>query len=704
MAFLSCSDDGSNRDGDGGSPDVEILARINEFSAKSSSDTAVPNSDLDWLEIKNTSNAPLKLEGYYLTDDPTLLTKWKIPEVELEANNYLLIYLSKDSNASGANIIAPLELDADGDYLALVHSNGQSIVDEFDIYPKQRLGVSYGIDEEHLDADHLYFTTPTPGRKNVGESFAAITNQPNHSRGRGYVEESFELTLNAEDGADIYYTTDGSDPSPTSGTLYQTPLRLENTTLIRSVAIKENQLNSDFLSHTYIFYDDIFSQPAAPLGFPLEWQPDVVADYDVDPSLATQAIMKKSLHAYPTVSLWMPMDDWFNPNTDPAVGGIYSNSVIARGMEWERKVSAEFIGFHGESETHTDAGIRIFGNASRATTRGKHNMRLVFRKEYGVGKLNFPLFGDDESKDNVNGYLLRGGNGDSWIHPTAWVQEQAVYIRDQFARSLHEKTGAFEVPQDHVHLYINGLYWGLYHSIERIEASSMAKYFGGEEEEWDVVKSSRDSMQIVDGNLDSWMTMQDIATEVATGLKPLSELEKVLDIEEFVDYLVMNFYAGNRDWDHNNFQAAKRRTGDDKWRIFQWDSEHVIRELGQDSSIKNNIGRLTGMHHQLLALPEYRDFYAERINLYLKNDGLFTPRKAAGVFAEWAEKQRLPLIMETIRWGDYDRPGQPYLVDVEWQAEVDRMLFDYFPNRTQEAIDQMELQLIPPAPCLKTQK
>jgi len=66
------------------------------------------------------------------------------------------------------------------------------------------------------------------------------------------------------------------------------------------------------------------------------------------------------------------------------------------------------------------------------------------------------------------------------------------------------------VPQSHVHLYINGLYWGLFHTIERIEASSMAAKYGGEEEEWDIVKASRrDGMQVVDGNLESWAALRE---------------------------------------------------------------------------------------------------------------------------------------------------------------------------------------------------
>ena len=35
-----------------------------------------------------------------------------------------------------------------------------------------------------------------------------------------------------------------------------------------------------------------------------------------------------------------------------------------------------------------------------------------------------------------------------------------------------------------VHLYINGLYWGLYSLVERPDSSFMAAYVGGQEDEW----------------------------------------------------------------------------------------------------------------------------------------------------------------------------------------------------------------------------
>ena len=119
------------------------------------------------------------------------------------------------------------------------------------------------------------------------------------------------------------------------------------------------------------------------------------------------------------------------------------------------------------------------GNASRSPTRPKHNFRVIFRNEYGTGRLEYPLFGDDAPVDRFNQFILRGGNGNSWIHPTASVYNNAMYIRDQWFRDAHTAMGHPEALQREVHVYFNGLYWGMHHLFERIEEEWAAERFGG---------------------------------------------------------------------------------------------------------------------------------------------------------------------------------------------------------------------------------
>jgi chitinase len=61
--------------------------------------------------------------------------------------------------------------------------------------------------------------------------------------------ESTTVTMTAEDGAEIRYTTDGSEPTTTS-TLYSAPVTLTATTTVKAKAFK-NGVASSTTSRTY---------------------------------------------------------------------------------------------------------------------------------------------------------------------------------------------------------------------------------------------------------------------------------------------------------------------------------------------------------------------------------------------------------------------------------------------------------------------
>ena len=332
LAFLGCGESSNVEDGDDVAPEFISEIRINEFSADSGDDNE--NFLSDWVELKNTSSSDIDLEGYFLTDNVNKPTKWMFPKTNIEANNYLVVHLSDDENQTEL-LTAPFSLDSDGEYLALIAPDGKTVVSEFNPYPNQRHTVSYGIEEEQSDVDFRYFTTPTPGQKNIGDSYEAITERVKPSMGRGFYEEGFDLSLESDEESDIYYTVDGTLPTKENGLLYNSPIALNKSTVVRSIAYKEGFLSSDRDAHSYLFVNDVLNQPSLPENFPVEWQPGVAADYAVDSSAQPRADLLASLRSYPTVSLSMPMEDWFNPSTDPAIGGIYSNSVDARGIEWE---------------------------------------------------------------------------------------------------------------------------------------------------------------------------------------------------------------------------------------------------------------------------------------------------------------------------------------------------------------------------------
>ncbi|MGB2822104.1 MAG: chitobiase/beta-hexosaminidase C-terminal domain-containing protein, partial [Phycisphaerae bacterium] len=480
-----------------------------------------------------------------------------------------------------------------------------------------------------------YFTTPTPGAENVPGVLGMVADTK-FSVDRGFHDAPFDVEITTEtEDAEIHYTLDGSAPTATTGTVYTAPVHVTTTTTLRAAAFKPGYLPTDIDAHTYIFLNDVIHQPVQPAGFPTTWYTRA-ADYEMDPYVVNDPLYSgrilDALRSHPTISLVMDIDDLFDEEI-----GIYSNSQ-EHGREWERPCSVELIGFPDADDMQVSAGLRMQGNASRQPSRPKHNMRLVFRGEYGPTMLEFPLFaGSDVTR--FNSIILRGQNGDSWIHPNSNQRRRAQYIRDQWHRDVQAAMGHRTLDQDHFHLYINGLYWGFFHVFVRSEAEFMADAFGGSEEDYDVIRDLNrraGEVEAIDGDLLAWNAMMALANgNIADNANYLA-IQQYLDLENFVDYMLINFYSANTDWDASNWRAARKREPGAGFMFFPWDSERTVGNSSSSSLVvdgnvtgKDVANRPTHMHQRLTLNEEYRLFFADRMHRHLFNDGVLTPRKAA---------------------------------------------------------------------------
>ena len=208
----------------------------------------------DWIEIYNPHPMDVDLDGWFLTDDPALLTKWRFPNVTLQPNKYLLVWASgNDRTNSAAPLHTNFKLAKDaGSYLALVDAQ-TNVVSEFVSYPQQSADISYGRDR--IDPNLLgYFVTPTPGAQNAtsGSGFAP---EPAFSLKSGlYTNDSVTLTISAPAGTSIRYTVDGSEPT-VSSRLYTTPLTFSTNLMIRARVHQTDLWPSAVRARTFVMLD-----------------------------------------------------------------------------------------------------------------------------------------------------------------------------------------------------------------------------------------------------------------------------------------------------------------------------------------------------------------------------------------------------------------------------------------------------------------
>ncbi|MFC7338583.1 lamin tail domain-containing protein [Haloferula chungangensis] len=121
--------------------------RITEFLA--SNDEGLKDEDgerSDWIEIHNSGASSVDLDGWKLTDNSSNLGKWSFPSINIPSNGRILVFASgKDRGLPGLPLHTNFSLSKNGEYLALIKSDGTTIATEFSpSYPIQANDVSFG--------------------------------------------------------------------------------------------------------------------------------------------------------------------------------------------------------------------------------------------------------------------------------------------------------------------------------------------------------------------------------------------------------------------------------------------------------------------------------------------------------------------------------------------------------------------------------
>jgi hypothetical protein len=513
-----------------------------------------------------------------------------------------------------------------------------------------------------------YFAVPSPGVANGAEWFAFVDNLE-FTPGRGWFSNAVSVTItSATPGVSIRYTVNGVAPGPTYGLIYTGPIVITNTTVLRAVGYRDGFEPTVPETHTYIFPGQVIRQTGA--GFPTNWG-DTAASYAMAPTIVDDpqwsATLASDLLSIPTLSVAMDPDQLFGS------GGIYVNNT-GEGIAWERPCSLEYIRPDGKKGFHINCGIRLRGGVSR-TMIPKHGFRVLFKNIYGPGKLDYDLYPDSPVKE-FDTLVLYGMFNDHWL----WGGAAAQMQRDQWCRDAQNDLGGYGPHGSYVHLYLDGLYWGLYNVGEKGDASYAAHYLGGEKEEYDAYNAD----ELIDGDASAWNTMFTIANAGITNDTAYTNLSRYLNIPNFIDYLLMNFYAANTDWPWHNWNAARHRVPGAGFHFFSWDAEWTL-FIGSDVNTDRTpeSGGSPGVLYAALRQhPEFNRQFGDHAQRHLFNDAALTPARCDARWMRRANEIDRAIALESARWfNGYTRNT--------WLGEQSYIRSTWFPQRTAILLNQL---------------
>jgi len=705
---------------------IQIIAysqtvRINEFMALNTASITDEDAQFsDWIELFNPSAVAVNLQGWALTDDISLPFKWIFPDITLKSGEFLVVFASsKDRKIAGRELHTNFSLKGSGEYLALVQPTGIAATEFNPTFPAQQSNYSYGFYKD----SYTTFSDPTPGKDN-SLSAGLIIPAPLFSHKHGFYESPFQLVITSTiPNAPIYYTTNGSIPSNTNGTLYTSAIQISTTSIVRAVTYVAGEAPGKTGTQSYLFLNDVLKQSNTPAGYPASWGSytaiagNAVADYEMDPDMMKDATfaasVKKTLSETPTISIVTDKSNLFSASTDPNTGGIYiytgapiTETTYDTGRDWERPISFEY--FDKDTTLQVDCGIRIQGGHGRRPEKSpKHSFLLVFDSKYGPSKLNYPLLGKNGTSEFEN-VILRAGFGNTWVHQDGAQRTKATYQEDIWTKDTQRAMCHPGSNSIYAHLYINGIYWGMYAPSERMDKEFAVSHMGGNEDDYDVIK---DYAEVSDGNILAWNNMMTMANaglesndkyQLIQGKNPDGtpnySSESLVDAVNLADYMLINFYGGNTDWDHHNWSAMRNRVNPGKgFKFMCWDAEIMFASLTANILTENNDNCPSRVYQQLLKNADFKRLLADRIQRHCFNDGVLTPDSVAARWLIRKAQVESPILAESARWGDYRRdvhvyqtvPYALYTKESYWIPQQNFMLNTYFPQRTSTFVAQL---------------
>ena len=537
------------RDGSGVSATYHVTVEgAIELSSKDIHLSEVCVSDLDmnldasynygsWIELYNSSNKFMKLDGLYVTDDKANLKKAKVIGAGGDGTNIInpLNFACVEFDHYDA-VFAPtmvnFKLAYEGGTIYV--TDGEHVIDSV-AYPQAIARTSYartlGTDVwrrcnyptkyGYYRSDYDYFYASE-------QVDASVFSEPG-----GFFTGTKEVALHVPEGCQVYYSLDGIVPTIFSKNVISkdTVFSLTNTTVFRAIAYKKGFLHSDVVTRSYIKKDKRYVFPVI----------NIVTD-QANMTSSDRGIFVKGYNGRP---------------------GNGSDDACNWNMDWDRPVNFEYITADGEYALSQEVDMSACGGWSRGWT--PHSFKLKANKYYmGLKTMDYPFF---SAKPNIRHKALQIRNGGN--------DTQCKFI-DPSIQEIVRRSGLAVNTQSWqpVHVFFNGKYQYVLNMREPNNKHFAFSNYGYDTDEVDQFEMSPDSGYVQkEGTPDVYNHWYDLSVNAADPAV-FKEISDIVDMDEFINYMAVELFLGNRDWPQNNVKAF-RSVNDGKFHFVLFDLDQT---------------------------------------------------------------------------------------------------------------------------------
>lgn len=553
----------------------------------------------DYIELYNTSDKAISMDGWFLSDDEEYLQKYPLNGLVLAPKEYCVIWLDGKDDADTGKI--GFRISKFGDNVFLSNSNTEEIIDSVKI-PTLSYDTGYGRVKD--GGKQWRMMQATPGASNNSAEVLPLVElkDPVFSAESGFYDDSFELTIMAEEDETIYYTLDGSTPTRES-IRYSAPIKIEDASEQENVYAARTDLSP---TRTYVPSFEV-DKATIIRAVSVNEQKQTVSRI-VSKIYFVGYGKKKEYDQLPTISIVTDPDNLFDTET-----GIYGNGAALEeykekgglqdgrlldsfmdeegemyhlymasnafkdGREWERDATITFFDAEHSYCFTQNVGIRTAGQSTRATPKKSFN---IYGRDIYDENVIFPYeFFPETVYSTIK--LRNGGNNND-----------GLMFQDSFLEQLaQDRDVAIQRSMPCV-LFLDGEYWGIYNIRERYKEEYFKNHYGiNEENVWLIDAGVADIGN--DEAQEAYQYMLDVIKECDLSYDDVYAMVcELIDVQSLIDYFCINFYVDNQDvsfiqntalW--RSIEADGSLYGDGRWRWMLFDLDITL-NIDDDSVVK----------------------------------------------------------------------------------------------------------------------
>ncbi len=484
-----------------------------------------------WVELYNPSDLGITITGCWVSDDASNLKKVHITEpMAVSSKGYLNLWFEHFDKYCPTQI--DLKLDVEGGTIYLSDANGKLLTSQ--TYPEAVSRCSYA--RKNVTSNEWAWTsTPTPEQANDGSTFCDTRlDAPIIDHDSQIFGTTLTVCVNIPEGATLRYTTDGSAPTATNGETSLTGLFYPDaTTTYRFCLVRDGYLPSPVVTRTYIYKDKDFALPV----FSVTSADDNF--YSAEMGIFVQGTNGRAGNGQSSACNW--------------------------NMDWDRPGNFEFINTEGEMVVNQEVAIERAGGWSRAWT--PYSFKVKANKLYELQ--NYLPYDFFEEKPYLRHRTLQMRNGGN---------DNYCRIKDPALQEIVLRSGidvncqAYE-PVMH---YINGRYAGTINMREPNNKHYVYANYGLDDDEIDQFEMSPDSGYIQKcGTYESMQRWYDLAEQCGDAAV-YEQIKEMVDIDEYCNYMAVEFYLGSYDWPQNNVKGWKPIVDGGKYRFVLYDLDGAL--------------------------------------------------------------------------------------------------------------------------------